>query len=148
MVSSSNSTPGDRQLVWVKGRGRAADRARQQHDIVPVILLCLLQAASYFRAGHLPCARSACHQLCNAAASSCCHLAAEARGGLHVVEQSLWAAVPSFLRRLSAALKKHTGRELPLNATPIRFGSWMGGDRDGNPNVTAKTTHHVVALSR
>jgi hypothetical protein len=74
--------------------------------------------------------------------------AAEARGGLHVVEQSLWAAVPSFLRRLSAALKKHTGRELPLNATPIRFGSWMGGDRDGNPNVTAKTTHHVVALSR
>eukprot|EP00882_Tetradesmus_deserticola_P002991 GHRQ01003176.1.p1 GENE.GHRQ01003176.1~~GHRQ01003176.1.p1 ORF type:complete len:1130 (+),score=552.97 GHRQ01003176.1:118-3507(+) len=72
----------------------------------------------------------------------------EARGGLHVVEQSLWAAVPSFLRRLSAALKKHTGRELPLNATPIRFGSWMGGDRDGNPNVTAKTTHHVVALSR
>eukprot|EP00879_Flechtneria_rotunda_P031584 GHRR01034517.1.p1 GENE.GHRR01034517.1~~GHRR01034517.1.p1 ORF type:complete len:310 (+),score=62.63 GHRR01034517.1:705-1634(+) len=72
----------------------------------------------------------------------------EARGGLHVVEQSLWAAVPAFLRRLSAALKKHTGRELPLNATPIRFGSWMGGDRDGNPNVTAKTTHHVVALSR
>jgi hypothetical protein len=65
-----------------------------------------------------------------------------------VVEQSLWAAVPSFLRRLSTALKKHTGRELPLRATPIRFGSWMGGDRDGNPNVTAKTTHHVVALSR
>lgn len=75
-------------------------------------------------------------------------LCAEARGGLHVVEQSLWAAVPSFLRRLSTALKKHTGRELPLRATPIKFGSWMGGDRDGNPNVTAKTTHHVVALSR
>lgn len=34
----------------------------------------------------------------------------EARGGLHIVEQSLWAAVPAFLRRLSAALKKHTGR--------------------------------------
>ncbi len=73
---------------------------------------------------------------------------AEARGGLHVVEQSLWAAVPDFLRRLSTALKKHTGRELPLRATPIKFGSWMGGDRDGNPNVTSKTTHHVVALSR
>ncbi len=40
------------------------------------------------------------------------------------------------------------GRELPLNATPIKFGSWMGGDRDGNPNVTAKVTAHVVALSR
>jgi phosphoenolpyruvate carboxylase len=46
-----------------------------------------------------------------------------------VVEQSLWSAVPTFLRRMSAALKKHTGRELPLNAKPIKFGSWMGGDR-------------------
>jgi phosphoenolpyruvate carboxylase len=45
------------------------------------------------------------------------------------VEQSLWSAVPNVLRRMSAALKKHTGRELPLNATPIKFGSWMGGDR-------------------
>ncbi len=62
---------------------------------------------------------------------------AEARGGLHIVEQSLWAAVPSFLRRLSAALKKHTGRELPIGPAPLNFGSWMGGDRDGNPNVTA-----------
>ncbi|GBF92588.1 phosphoenolpyruvate carboxylase [Raphidocelis subcapitata] len=72
----------------------------------------------------------------------------EARGGLHVVEQSLWSAVPSYLRRMSSALKKHTGRELPLNATPIKFGSWMGGDRDGNPNVTSKTTYHVTALGR
>ena len=63
---------------------------------------------------------------------------AEARGGLHIVEQSLWASVPEHLRRMNAALKKHTGRELPIDATPVRFGSWMGGDRDGNPNVTAK----------
>ena len=53
------------------------------------------------------------------------------------MEQSLWAAVPAFLRKLSLALKKHTGRELPINTTPLTFGSWMGGDRDGNPNVTA-----------
>lgn len=72
----------------------------------------------------------------------------EARGGLHIVEQSLWAAVPEHLRRIDAALRKHTGRELPLNATPIRFGSWMGGDRDGNPNVTAKVTHDVACLAR
>lgn len=38
----------------------------------------------------------------------------EARGGLHIVEQSLWAAVPQYMRRLSAALKKHTGHDLPL----------------------------------
>ncbi len=63
---------------------------------------------------------------------------AEARGGLHIVEQSLWAAVPAYMRKLNAALKKHTGKELPIGTTPLTFGSWMGGDRDGNPNVTAQ----------
>ncbi|KAL5723510.1 phosphoenolpyruvate carboxylase [Ranunculus cassubicifolius] len=62
----------------------------------------------------------------------------EARAGLHIVEQSLWKSVPQYLRRVSNALKKHTGKPLPLTCTPIKFGSWMGGDRDGNPNVTAK----------
>ncbi|XP_058755946.1 phosphoenolpyruvate carboxylase 4-like isoform X1 [Vicia villosa] len=61
----------------------------------------------------------------------------EARAGLNIVEQSLWKAVPHYLRRVSNALKKHTGKPLPLTCTPIKFGSWMGGDRDGNPNVTA-----------
>ncbi|XP_043715710.1 phosphoenolpyruvate carboxylase 4 isoform X1 [Telopea speciosissima] len=72
----------------------------------------------------------------------------EARAGLHIVEQSLWRAVPHYLRRVSTALKKHTGRALPLTCTPIKFGSWMGGDRDGNPNVTAKVTRDVALLSR
>ena len=53
------------------------------------------------------------------------------------MEQSLWAAVPTYLRKLSSILKKHTGRSLPLDSVPITFSSWMGGDRDGNPNVTA-----------
>ncbi|KAM7464393.1 hypothetical protein LguiA_032514 [Lonicera macranthoides] len=72
----------------------------------------------------------------------------EAKAGLHIVEQSLWKAVPHYLRRVSNALKKHTGRPLPLTCTPIKFGSWMGGDRDGNPNVTAKVTKDVSLLSR
>ncbi|CAI9296717.1 unnamed protein product [Lactuca saligna] len=72
----------------------------------------------------------------------------EARAGLNYVEQSLWKAIPHYLRRLSNALKKHTGRPLPLTCTPIKFGSWMGGDRDGNPNVTAKVTRDVSLLSR
>lgn len=61
----------------------------------------------------------------------------EARAGLHIVEQSLWNAVPKFLRKLSGALHGLTGHDLPVNCAPIHFGSWMGGDRDGNPNVTA-----------
>ncbi|KAL3501634.1 hypothetical protein ACH5RR_036083 [Cinchona calisaya] len=72
----------------------------------------------------------------------------EARAGLNIVEQSLWKAVPHYLRRISNALKKQTGRPLPLTCTPIKFGSWMGGDRDGNPNVTAKVTRDVSLLSR
>lgn len=72
----------------------------------------------------------------------------EARAGLNIVEQSLWKAIPHYLRRVSNALKKHTGKPLPLTCTPIKFGSWMGGDRDGNPNVTAKVTKDVSLLSR
>jgi phosphoenolpyruvate carboxylase len=72
----------------------------------------------------------------------------EVRGGLAVLEQSLWHAVPSFLRRFDSALRSQTGRGLPIDASPIRFGSWMGGDRDGNPNVTAKVTREAVFLCR
>lgn len=72
----------------------------------------------------------------------------EAKAGLVVIEQVLWDALPRFLRDLDAALVKATGEPLPLDAAPITFGSWMGGDRDGNPNVTASITNEVCRLSR
>jgi phosphoenolpyruvate carboxylase len=72
----------------------------------------------------------------------------EARGGLVIFEQTLWMALPRFLRRLDTALVTYTGEGLPLSAAPIRFGSWMGGDRDGNPNVTPEVTRQVCLLAR
>ncbi len=72
----------------------------------------------------------------------------EARGGLYYFEQTLWDAIPAFLRTLEACLRKHTGSPLPLHAAPIRFGSWIGGDRDGNPNVTPEVTRQVCGLAR
>lgn len=72
----------------------------------------------------------------------------EVKGALFVFEQTLWDALPRFLRTLDEALVRHTGRSLPLDAVPVRFGSWIGGDRDGNPNVTAAVTREACLLSR
>jgi len=81
---------------------------------------------------------------------------AEAQSGLAVVETVLWRAVPKYLRKLNAELVRQLSAaglpankaELPFEATPIRFASWIGGDRDGNPFVSAKTTLQVCALHR
>ena len=72
----------------------------------------------------------------------------EVRWGLGVFEQTLWDAVPAYLRVLDRALRAATGRALPTDAAPIRFGSWMGGDRDGNPNVTPEVTAKACLLAR
>ena len=72
----------------------------------------------------------------------------EAISGLLIFEQTLWDAVPRFLRSLDRALIRTTGRALPLDASPVRFGSWMGGDRDGNPTVTPEVTRHVCVVAR
>jgi phosphoenolpyruvate carboxylase len=72
----------------------------------------------------------------------------EVKGGLFIFEQTLWDAVPRFLRILDEALRTHCGRELPLEVSPVRFGSWIGGDRDGNPNVTPDTTGEACLLAR
>jgi phosphoenolpyruvate carboxylase len=72
----------------------------------------------------------------------------EVKGGLFVFEQTLFDALPRYLRILDDALQKQTGRALPLDAKPITFGSWIGGDRDGNPNVTSEVTVDACLLAR
>lgn len=72
----------------------------------------------------------------------------EARWGFSVIENSLWDAVPDFLRDFDTRLKANYEVNLPLEAKPVQFSSWMGGDRDGNPFVTSKVTQQVLLLAR
>ncbi|MCT8819669.1 phosphoenolpyruvate carboxylase [Glaesserella parasuis] len=72
----------------------------------------------------------------------------EAKWGMAVIENSLWKAVPEFCRQLNFHLEKNFGVQYPVGLAPVRFSSWMGGDRDGNPFVTAETTRKVLRMNR
>ncbi|MFT5562292.1 MAG: phosphoenolpyruvate carboxylase [Sulfitobacter sp.] len=72
----------------------------------------------------------------------------EAKWGYAVIEHSFWDAIPRLWKGLDQLLKEHTDQSLPMNAAPIKISSWMGGDRDGNPNVTAAVTEEVNRLAR
>lgn len=72
----------------------------------------------------------------------------EARWGFSVIENSLWEAVPDFLRDLEDYLQHNYSKDLPHDARPVQISSWMGGDRDGNPFVTAKVTQEVLLRAR
>jgi phosphoenolpyruvate carboxylase len=72
----------------------------------------------------------------------------EVRSALAVFEETLWDALPLYCRSLDRTLGQCTGRGLPLDAAPIRFGSWIGGDRDGNPFVTPEVTRSACLMAR
>lgn len=73
----------------------------------------------------------------------------EAKWGNDVIESSLWIAVPAFIRELNVQLEDELdGYTLPIDARPVQFSAWMGGDRDGNPNVTAEVTREVLLQNR
>jgi phosphoenolpyruvate carboxylase len=67
---------------------------------------------------------------------------------LYFFETALWPTVPRLYRELEDALgRAYPGEGFRVPAF-LRFGSWVGGDRDGNPNVTARVTEHAVRLHR
>ncbi|HRE83337.1 MAG TPA: phosphoenolpyruvate carboxylase [Opitutaceae bacterium] len=71
----------------------------------------------------------------------------EARTGLWYHDTTLFAVLPHLQRDLERALAEH----YPSVKAPnhwLTFGSWIGGDRDGNPNVTAAVTAEVLILHR
>jgi phosphoenolpyruvate carboxylase len=72
----------------------------------------------------------------------------EARWSFAVIENSLWNAIPEFMRDLDAIAHKFDLQLPPRTKPVVRLSSWIGGDRDGNPNVTAKVTRRVMIISR
>lgn len=74
-------------------------------------------------------------------------VADEVRTGLWYFETTLWETLP----RLQVDLEEALARHYPSVKPPKRwltFGSWIGGDRDGNPNVTAEVTARALTLHR
>ncbi|MHC4451049.1 MAG: phosphoenolpyruvate carboxylase [Planctomycetota bacterium] len=68
----------------------------------------------------------------------------EAQSALYYLEALLFDVLPQLLDDLRTELSR-LGVELPIDVTPIQFGTWVGGDRDGNPFVTAEVTAEVLA---
>ncbi|MCB2127568.1 MAG: phosphoenolpyruvate carboxylase [Rhodobacteraceae bacterium] len=74
-------------------------------------------------------------------------LAAEIDWGLQFFRDSVFDAVPQLFERFEAATGGLVDRGPDLRPC-IRFHSWIGGDRDGNPNVSAEVTREALARSR
>lgn len=72
----------------------------------------------------------------------------EARWAFAVIENSLWDAVPAFFRTVDSISREAELPARPHDWQPIQISSWIGGDRDGNPNVTAEVTTRVLMLAR
>ena len=72
----------------------------------------------------------------------------EARYGLDVVENILWDALPGYMNELDDVLVQNGVDKLPLDKSIFEFGSWTGGDRDGNPFATAQVTKRILFLSK
>jgi len=70
----------------------------------------------------------------------------EVRNGLYFVDSTLFDVVPRIYEELEAALARHYPDATFAIGPALRFGSWIGGDRDGNPNVDAATTERALQL--
>ncbi len=74
----------------------------------------------------------------------------EIKMGLDYYDVSIFETLPGLYREISEALRASYGLEIEAHALPqvLRFGSWIGGDRDGNPFVTPEVTRDAIQLAR
>ena len=74
----------------------------------------------------------------------------EIKMGLDYYDVSIFATLPGLYREIAEALKAAYGVEMEAHRLPqvLVFGSWIGGDRDGNPFVTPEVTRDAVHLAR
>ncbi|MBR2686310.1 MAG: phosphoenolpyruvate carboxylase [Aquamicrobium sp.] len=68
--------------------------------------------------------------------------------GLHFFREVLFEATPQLYDLVDGALKRHFPNYALTVPSFMHFASWIGGDRDGNPNVTAGTTAYALAENR
>ena len=71
----------------------------------------------------------------------------EVRTGLFIIDEVLWTLLPQINRELNRALAHHYPG-LSAEGAWLRLASWIGGDRDGNPNVTVELTAETLRLHR
>jgi phosphoenolpyruvate carboxylase len=74
----------------------------------------------------------------------------EIKMGLDYYDVSIFETLPSLYREISEALMASYGLEIEALELPqvLEFGSWIGGDRDGNPFVTPQVTRDAIQLAR
>jgi phosphoenolpyruvate carboxylase len=73
----------------------------------------------------------------------------EVRSTMAVFDETLFRVVPKLYRAVEAAVttdRVAMGRDAPALRAFLRFGSWVGGDRDGNPHVTAAVTIEAMSI--
>jgi phosphoenolpyruvate carboxylase len=70
----------------------------------------------------------------------------EVRTAMAIFDETLFRVVPAIYRSLDTALAEGSGARKPLARAYVRFGSWIGGDRDGNPYVTAQITREAIGI--